>query len=207
MLPDLHTRQDKPDWEYVSSVKWSRWQRLAARTHGLVTPGNFVTLLGFIFVLIGLMLVIQKHYMSGLVLIIIGRLADVFDGYAAARTHTKSAVGELLDLTIDKAVVFLALLMLILFFDVSTLAVGLVLGINLLNGISTIVAKLQGRAKHPSRAGKYAMVICWVIIGLLIVQIQAESVAVNRLIQTMCVLYACIGGWASYHYMRQMFAK
>jgi len=207
MLPDLHRRNDKPDWEYVNENQRNSWQRLAASTNGLVTPGNFITVLGFLLVIAGLVLIVHKSYIGGLMAIVLGRLGDVLDGIAATRTGTKSATGELLDLTVDKLIVFIALAVLFFYFDVVWFILALILVINALNGLSTVVAKLRGKAKHPSRAGKYAMALCWLIIVLAVLLTKTDNSALRGVTYAFTVAYAAVGGWASYNYLQQMFAS
>src|SRR5260370_1427998 len=110
---NLH-HADKPDWEKQPPDSWNVWQRLAARTQGVITPANFVSLAGVAMVITGLVLITVNSVLLGTLLVIIGRMADILDGIVAEMTHTKSPLGELIDATIDKMILLAAIVVLAL---------------------------------------------------------------------------------------------
>lgn len=96
-------RVDKtPDWGKQDPATWSDWQKTAAKTNGLVTPGNIVTLSGALMVSNGLIDIYNGHSVKGTAKVVIGRLADIADGYVADKTRTKSSRGKQLDILVDK---------------------------------------------------------------------------------------------------------
>src|SRR5258708_17612311 len=101
---DLHHANPKPDWEYITEGKLSRWQIVAAATRGIVTPGNAASTLGFLMAGLGLVVFIRGNALIGLALVLLGRAVDMFDGLIASRTHTKSPLGASLDASLDKLI-------------------------------------------------------------------------------------------------------
>lgn len=167
----LHRSESKPDWQAIDINSQNAWQRIAASTNGLVTPGNLVTLIGIGLVVWGLFDVLRENYWSGSVLIIIGRLCDLLDGWLAESTGTKSPLGELLDASIDK----LGTILTIVIFYIANLAPFWVLTLLLLPHIViiaiSIIARRNNVTLHPSRVGKVSMAALWVaLFGLLIVR-------------------------------------
>src|SRR5437868_5028088 len=99
---NLHRPNGSSDWSKIKPAKRNRWQNLAAHTHGFVTLGNAITLLGFLLIIVGAVEVIHRHYAWGLVTLIAARLCDVLDGWVADITKTKSYVGAFIDVAADK---------------------------------------------------------------------------------------------------------
>lgn len=164
----LHRASKKPDWEHVAPRHRNRWQRLAAATHGIVTPANLISLLGFLLVVAGLLLLLRHRLWEGALLVVAGRLADLADGFVAQRVRTKSPLGEAVDATIDKLGALLALGA----FAIADLAPLWVLtAIALLNIVNTTVslaARRHGTVIHPSAAGKQATAAQWMLLALYI---------------------------------------
>lgn len=146
------------------------WQRLAARTSGVVTPGNVITLLGLTLVGLGL-IVFEQHRLAGLLLIGVGRVADVADGMIAEATGTKSRLGEALDASADKLSLFAVLVVLI---AQHVLIVWFVapLGLQALVMVAlSLIAHARRRTLHPVREGKITTTLAW--IGLFAVGVSA----------------------------------
>ena len=161
----LHRTTGRSDWADKPSAQHNSWQRLAARTHGVVTLGNTVTLIGFAGVVYGLVLLNGHHYGWGLVALIVGRLCDLLDGWLADLTETKSPLGEAFDVVADK----LGVLGTLIVFFALHLAPSWVLVVMLLPHaiitMLTVVAYLGNHPLHPSRIGKYAMAAVWIILA------------------------------------------
>ena len=73
----LHRTTGKADWLAIPPKSHTNWQRLAARTHGIVTPSNAVTMAGLALALIGLHEILNQRYLSGTVLLAVGRICDI----------------------------------------------------------------------------------------------------------------------------------
>lgn len=167
---DLHRASAHPDWTSTAPTARNMWQRLAARTSGVVTPGNVITLAGLVFVSLGVV-VFGQHRLTGLMLIGAGRAADVADGMIAAATGTKSRLGEALDASADKLSLFAVLAVLIV---QRVLIVWFVapLGLQALVMVAlSLIAHARRRTLHPVRAGKITTTLAW--IGLFAVGISA----------------------------------
>jgi phosphatidylglycerophosphate synthase len=187
---DLHRSGAKPQWQGVARSRRNFFQRLAARTHSLVTPGNVLTTAGFIVAALGVVAILHARFTLGLTCIVLGRLGDVADGYAASATKTKSPLGELLDATADKLITLLTLLACGLAGIASWY---LLVGILATQGSITVVSWLavqDNRRLHPSRVGKLSMAGIWLSVsGLLL----AAALQHNAPLETIAYLI----GWSS----------
>lgn len=208
----LH-RTEVPDWSTVAPEQLNAWQHLAARTNGVVTPGNIISLVGSLLVVFGLYLVTHNHLMSGIIVILLGRWADVLDGLVAEITRTKSPLGEAADAALDKIVLGLALLVL-LDQHLLPLLVGLVmLAQAAYNSVVSLLAKGQSVGIHPTTIGKLSTAFEWLCIGLygLAYQInQHHSVArqVGLVMATVSFgLFVVLGILASADYSQQALRK
>lgn len=195
----LHRAGKRPDWSKVSRRRWNIWQQVAGRSGGVLTVGNMFTVAGFWLVLAGLVMVAVDMNWTGLILIAVGRICDLLDGWAADRTKTKSPLGEMLDTTADKLETAAALVVLSLFGVLPWPAALLVFVPQLLVGLWALACWLRGKQSHPSRTGKLGMAAVWLGLGLFIAQaasgINAFAVAgyVSCAVSTVLTLSALRG--------------
>jgi len=140
------------------------WQRLAASTNGIVTPGNIFTVAGGLITLAGLWLLYVQLFWPAVLTIGAGRVCDLLDGYAARRTRTVNALGELLDAATDKIVLATAGLVLAvrgiapLWLILSLLVIELcIVGV-------AFTARTHGVPLHSSRTGKYSTFVLWATV-------------------------------------------
>lgn len=124
----------------------------------MLTVPNLISLIGSMLVVIGSL---QLTTWFGLGLVVIGRLADLLDGFVARRLHQVSNVGIILDLTLDK----LAGLAIIVALWINSMAPKAALwAIFVQNSLNVVASYLVHRA-HPGvvhtplRSGKYAMAL------------------------------------------------
>lgn len=171
----MHRVKQKPDWEYVAVDERTLWQRLAAVSHGIITPANIVTLFALSFVVSGAALVVDGIYLLGFVFIATGRLLDLADGAVAERTQTKGPLGEALDSIADKIAFLLVFIVFALEAIMSLwLLAGLVV-LQLANSVVVIGKKLKGEAVHTTRWGKYGSLLLWSTIGMFSVVFVLEA--------------------------------
>ncbi len=168
---NLHHTTEKPDWTEVNSRDRNRWQRLAAASHGVLTPANALTLLGFGLVLFGLVEIGRQHYWTAASLLLVGRALDVADGWIAEATHTKSPLGEVFDAGIDK----LATLLIVIVFLVTSLAPGWLLAAlalpHILIAFVAVIARFSRQSLHPSLPGKLSMGFIWLtLVGFVVLR-------------------------------------
>lgn len=100
-----HERQNGSgnDWDHiVAPAEPTKLQQLASKTHGIVTPGNGVTIVGLAGIETGAHLYRTGHETLGTILVAIFSAADGVDGAVAAKTDTRGNVGAALDATADK---------------------------------------------------------------------------------------------------------
>lgn len=165
---NLHRVGKQAEWESVAPSKRTRWQRLAAATHSVVTPGNFATLLGVALMVWGFRLIYTHNYAWAFTALLVGRLCDVLDGWLAEVTATKSPLGELLDAIVDKLAVLFTL---IVFLTASIAPWWLLAAIILPQIIITVVGSMNylgRRDQHASRAGKLSMAAIWLSLPALL---------------------------------------
>lgn len=176
---DLHRAGKRAEWASVSEDRRNAWQRLGASTNGLLTPANVVTLLGFLLVCIGLMATIGKEYWLAVTLLLVGRWCDVLDGWLAAKTGTKSPLGELLDAGLDKVEVVLAVGVLAVTDLVPIWVMVIVLLPQLIISAIALQAVARQEVLHPNPQGKFSMAVAWLALsGFVLLQVSGtEDVA------------------------------
>ncbi len=177
----LHRASRKPDWEKLRVRHRNYWQRLAASTNGIVTPGNAVSLAGLVLVLLGLVDLYYNHTWRGLILIVAGRVLDIVDGMVAEETGTKSPVGEAVDASIDKLEIAAALPVLVITNILLPWQAVLIALIHLTNAVLSIMAKAQHKIMHTSRTGKYATTLQWSALSLYTLAYITERRSVTAL--------------------------
>ena len=164
----LH-RTEVPDWSKLPPTQHNWWQRLAARTHGIITPGNAVSLFGASLVIYGLYLLSNESLAAGATALGAGRLADVADGWVAERTKTRSPLGEAVDASVDKVLIGVAVLML-LYLQLLPPLVGIILILHgAYNSLLVIPAERVGVKLHPSQTGKLATFFAWSSVVLWVI--------------------------------------
>ena len=167
LLPEMHRiAEQRADWERVAPDDWNVYQRIAAATHGTVTPGNAVTLLGATLSVGGLMAIDQDQIEWGLLCLAAGRYCDVKDGDTAERTKTKGPFGEGLDASIDNLLMVFALPVLKRNEIVPENEVNVAAGLVTIKAAATFFAKRRGNEIHASRLGKIGAAGEWAAICL-----------------------------------------
>ncbi len=206
---NLHRSGLKPDWDLLPRERWNRWQKLAADTHGIVTIGNAITILGFVGVLVGLYLVVKQHYSIGLGLLGAGRFCDLLDGWLAEKTGTKSPLGEQLDAGFDKLGTVVTIIT-FLVIGIAPVWVAVMLSLpQIAIATTAYVAIRRGRQFPPSAAGKISMALIWLAFGGFVVLRLAgwdSSAGVTWLagLVYLAVAGAVLAGWTAFRgYIRQ----
>jgi len=199
----LHRTTGKADWLAIPPQDHTIWQRLAARTHSIVTPSNAVTIAGFALVLIGLQEILSEHYVAGTVLLAVGRMCDIVDGWLAELTRTKSPLGELLDAAIDKV---LTILTVVIFFTADIAPAWALLALVTPQVLIVVIMlwwRIRKRAFHPSFVGKLSMAGVWLSLFMYalahIVDLPGAALAVT---QVVVVASSAAGLYAAVQYAR-----
>jgi phosphatidylglycerophosphate synthase len=206
MAMDLHRAVCTAEWQDVPHDKRNSWQRIASKTNAVITPGNVITVLGFIIVIYGLYAITQHHYWAGVVCLTIGRLMDIADGLVAQSTGTKSRLGESLDAGFDKLATVLTLAALIVA-HVASLRLLIVLAVP--HVIITAISYTYMRRKirlHPSLQGKLSMASAWVcLVGLVVIQAaHAPSHSIITIfVYILAVISVAFGLYAASDYISQ----
>lgn len=152
------------DWENIKDEQRNIWQKIAYRSYGTLTPANLASLIGAALGLYGLWLIYDGQIVTGLIYLIIGRIADLVDGLVAEYTKTKSPLGETVDAVADKIVIGSALIVYALTANVPLYIIIVVAFFNILNALIAVVSKLNKKIIHPSKFGKYSTALSWVTL-------------------------------------------
>lgn len=136
-----------------------------------MTPGNALSVLGFILVAGGSIRLYEGAWVMSLALIIGGRLLDVADGYVADLTQTKSITGELFDTLCDKGSVLVLITFAYSVHAFSLILLAIVFLHHLYTGIFGVVWGRRYQL-HTNRYGKLAMLASWVAIITNVVSAQ-----------------------------------
>jgi phosphatidylglycerophosphate synthase len=166
----LHRTNKQAEWLLTPASKRNIWQKLSFATKGIITPGNLVTFAGLILVFIGLLAIVDGYYLSGTLLLLLGRLFDIFDGWVADKTGTKSPIGEAADAIADKIVTGLSIL---IFFSEAIAAWWLLVILMLpqiVSALISFIARQQNKTLHPSRIGKLSMFFTWAALLALLLR-------------------------------------
>lgn len=171
----MHRAGKHSQWAGIDESKRNWWQKQAQRSHGLLTPGNIISLVGALLVASSLVYFLQGSWGWGLILLLVGRLADVADGVVASRTGTKSPLGEAVDATLDKFALLASLIVFIVTGIVPLLAILLIALFNAANAAFSLLAKVRKKRLHPSQVGKITAVFQWAAILLYVTAAVLKS--------------------------------
>lgn len=204
---NLHRTGKTADWHKVAKEKRNLWQRTASSTHGILTPGNFISVLGGAVTIVGLVRITNDLNLYNIALIILGRLADIADGHVAHKTSTKSPLGEMIDATIDKILAFVAVIALAWSELAPLLIIALVLLYSLANSIISITAKLRSISIHPSREGKFAGAACWGVIAFypLYTFLRDNNYAISTVALAAALIFSALFIWYGWRSMAEYY--
>lgn len=198
-------RAERADWEKQPPGDWNSWQRLAARSGGIATPANLISLIGALTVFLGLYLLTIEYLVAGALLVLLGRAADIADGMVADYTKTKSPLGEAVDATIDKIVIFVSLIVL----WQQSLVPGFALIIVLLPSIYVSLLSLYARSKryvlHPSLAGKLSTAFGWIALAVYVLEGAPQNKLLTWLAGTLLLIFLVGSLIACVEYTKQVY--
>jgi cardiolipin synthase len=165
----LHRTTGKPDWVVIKPEARNAWQRFAAATKSVVTPGNAVSLVGLLIVCEGMYMLFDHRPTTGLWLIVGGRFCDVADGFVADHTGTKSPLGEAVDATFDKIGALGILVAVGIEHIVPWWAVGIIGAQNAANSVIAYVGWRRKLAIQPVLSGKLSTALQWLSLSCFLV--------------------------------------
>jgi len=198
---NLHRTSGKPDWDKVTPSERNSFQKLAAATHGIVSPANVISLIGLGLVVVGLMEVINQQFWMGLGLLAVGRLLDIVDGAVAEATQTKSPLGELFDAAADKIGTLLTIVALFVANVTYWWVIAALLIPQVIIPIVIYYKRQKGINVHPTRQGKLSMAAVWVgIVGLLFVKALNDTGLLNIGVYAVIGLSLILGLYALWQY-------
>lgn len=198
---NLHRTTGKPDWHTVKKSDYNAFQKIAAVTYGFVTPANIITIIGLGLVIYGLVEILNQHFWTGFIAVVIGRLLDIADGMVAQATHTKSPIGEIFDAVADKIGTLLTIAVLFIAAIASWWVITLLLVPQVLIPLVVFYKRQKGISVHPTRQGKLSMAISWVAIaGLIITKALNSSPALEIISYGLIALAVALGIYALWQY-------
>jgi phosphatidylglycerophosphate synthase len=203
---NLHRIEGDAEWVTVPAAQRNVWQRTAAATIGVVTIGNFFSLLGLASVPYGLWLIAQQRYVAGIAVLTFGRICDLLDGWLADKTGTKSPLGERIDAAFDKISLGLVLLVLLVSGILPWWALVLLILPHLIVAFLAVIAWRRGQVLHPSRTGKLSMALVWVVIAAFIVAYmyrQHDVWMIRELTAILTGISAGLGATATLGYIQE----
>jgi phosphatidylglycerophosphate synthase len=207
----LH-RATRSDWSQIAPQERNLWQRWAAGSHGVITPGNIVSLLGAALVVRGLFYLGNGQLVAGIWTVLLGRVADILDGMVADYTKTKSPLGEAIDASFDKTLLVLALIVL-LDKHYLPLFVGIVMAVHAVyNIVVSSIARSFKINLHPSRAGKLCAGAEWLCVGLYLLvdilrQYHHDTTVAHGAALISFGLFVITAIWSSRNYTRNVYYK
>lgn len=181
-------------------------QKIAVKTKGIITPGNAVTLIGFLIVLYGLFLLIKQEILLGAVALAIGRMFDILDGVIADATKTKNDIGEFFDATVDKISTLLTIGVIFATQANLWLALALLILPHVFISLIVVYKRSKNKKLHPTRIGKISMALAWVtILGLVVAPLMAAhwSQLFTAFVYIILFASSLLGFYAAWQYLQE----
>ncbi len=151
----LHRIEKQPDWQNIPVGNLNAFQKIAKKTHGIVTPGNVITAIGLGLVIDGCN-DLDQNPNKALIKVSAGRVADYLDGIVADKTQTKSQIGEAADVVADKIATLAILKSANDHKILSSRFLNFLIIQNSVNSFIGLQAKLSRQELHSSKYGKIA---------------------------------------------------
>ena len=198
---NLHRTSGKPDWVDIAPADRNVFQKMAAKSGGMLSPANIISFIGLGLVIYGLSMIIQGQYWWGLGLLAVGRLLDIVDGLVAEATRTKSPLGEMVDASIDKIGTVLTIVALFMISPADWWVFAALLVPQLLILAVVFYKRQQGVPVHPTRPGKLSMLLIWVaLVGLLFAQALGYMLVLVTIVYAVAILSLVLGMYALWQY-------
>ncbi len=179
-------------WEGVPVEERNRWQKIAAKTKGFVTPASMVSVAGAGVSLTGLYEFAQGNKALGIGLLAGGKFADYFDGKVARATGTQNPTGEAVDAACDTITVLAALGTAAATEAIPLVPLAAISARNAYTISATGIAKLRGLEIHATRAAKINQFVQWPAIGSFLIASSLEAGAVQQGFETAGMVGAAV---------------
>lgn len=198
---NMHRTGERADWAAVAPAARGSWQRLAARTRGVVTPGNLVSTGSFCLVVAGLALVARSDLALGTSVVGLGRLGDTVDGMIAEKTGTKSPLGQALDAALDKMGALSALAVFTARDVLPVWVAAAIMAQNVANVVIGLYAPWRRTTTlNPSAAGKVATAGFWITIIIFVAARLLDNPLLLTAAYALAALALALGVYASINY-------
>lgn len=166
------------EWELIDRTKWSAHQRIAAKTLGVVTVANAVSLLGAGVTASGIRDYQQGRLARATAKMGVGRSLDLVDGLVAKKFGTRSVTGAGIDAGADKLLGAYFLTASARRGDLSPVEAGVHLTQQARIAYENFKIKQAGGEPNPSENGKHGQMFLWLRAGgTLLSQVLREQEA------------------------------
>lgn len=163
---NLHRLQNnKNDWDGVPVADLSMLQRIAKRSHGVLTLANAITITSTVAVINGLVDFANGQRASGVLKVMAGRAGDLADGAIADTTSTKGRIGRDLDPTVDAIQLAVALPVLEHTGYLPLIPAVLMGSSKVIDTLGAVAARARSRELNPTHEGKIGAFAFWTGIG------------------------------------------
>jgi phosphatidylglycerophosphate synthase len=174
-------------WELKDESEWTLHERVAARTLGLVSVANAVTVAGAALTASGIHDYAKGRHMKASLKMFAGRTFDLLDGKLAKRFGTTSVAGAGLDAGLDKLLATSFIAVATYKRDMSLPETGAHVAEQSMIVLENIGVKRAGGEPNPTEHGKYGQALLWLRAGGLVVRgalydadVPVAAEAVNR---------------------------
>ena len=207
---NLH-RVIENDWAKVAPADRTTWQNIASATNGWGTPGNAISIVGLVLVLTGLLiLALDGDTLTGICLILIGRLTDILDGLVADWTGTKGVIGEGVDATVDKISLGICAIVMFILSLLPAYVAGIAIVHTLYNTALYYKARTLGVSIHSSYSGKIGTALAWATITCYVGRDLSGGTwhaMFSIVAQVTFIAFVVLAGFSSWHYTRTLFDR
>ncbi len=158
----LHNlKNGQNDWDGIPYDKLEPLQKVAKKTNGIVTLGNFITAASTVCVMDGLYDFVNGRRLLGMAKVAVGRIGDLIDGWGANKTRTKGRKGRDFDAGVDGVQSLTAGIVLEAAGVLPLPVAAAVVAPKAVDTVATIAAKLRHREMNATEGGKNRMFIIW----------------------------------------------
>lgn len=163
---NLHRLQNNNnDWDSVPDTDLTILQRIAKKSHGILTLANVITITSTVAVINGLADFANGQRTSGVLKVMVGRAGDLADGAIADATGTKGRIGRDLDPTVDAIQLAVALPILEHTGYLPLIPAVLMGSSKVIDTLGAVAARARSRELNPTHEGKIGAFAFWTGIG------------------------------------------
>jgi len=185
---NLHRAGTEGQWAGIEPEKRNFWQKIAAKTGGVITPANILDAACFALFLSGAHDAHKGRTVRSIVKLGLSRLGDIADGHLAEATETKSPLGEGIDVILDKIEIALIAPINIRRGSLPARASIYLATQNIANTAVSLYGKSRGAEMHTSLEGKLSTFGQSFMIGMYMIGSAGEEAGSQALASGMDIV-------------------